>query len=87
MATLLGVMKIYTTHRIRTGPGKWAVAPISTKFEPAPRVVAVYDVEDEALADASRRNLAQVGVTTRLAADDIREASCHVFGKAGIMWR
>ena len=58
-------MKIYTALRIRTGPSKWAVVPLTTKFVPAPEAVAWFDAEDKALAEAARLNLEQAGVISR----------------------
>ncbi len=46
-------MKIYTVLYGRRNPDGWVVVPITTRDNPAPRHISVFDTEAEALAEAS----------------------------------
>jgi hypothetical protein len=52
-------LKIYTTHHGLRDPDGWVVVPISTKYDPAPNPIAVFDVEADAKALAMALNIAE----------------------------
>ena len=51
-------MRIYTSFHGRRNPDGWVVVPISSSRDPAPDPTALFDTEDEAIAEASRLNSA-----------------------------